>query len=696
MTIDNIALAELEETLLEAAEREAGAIARLRQLLRPWHDAPVPDKVRGLLLDNLELIAPDLAAAAGDEEIQGLMLELAVIGVDSLRLRDLLAAICRRQHASWPDPAGLIQALGIASQDTALTEARRRWGRFNWLAEGSRVWHTSYGLGRVTEIDSFSSLVYVEFARGQSFSLEQALTHLAVARPDSIVQTWSDGDGPKLDPKIGAREVQKQIAASFDPPLAAALELCEALLVPACMAKTAFDRWLKASPASAAPAAQKKRTWDQARGLEELEQALAHVDRLQPDEEQIARLAQLFRFAAGKDMYKAVFAKTLAALHGLAKDPAWLDDFVRQLPSDAVAWSGGEDFVAVAGALKAKLIPAWFALVLAAKGADAFIERLILLPHRYWVHAEELLERVEDDGDAVLEAKALDSFRHGTASADVALWLWRRDKPEVRDAFQNLSAVFRTFRTGVRGEFHKARKALHKLLMDDPEFQRNLMLGGTREGIEGFVRYVKNSKDLQKGEQQSLLVKVVRLYPEAKDIVAERTSGEARTRIPKRTSLRTHEEHRRELHEIINTKIPANSAQIARAREYGDLRENAEYKAAKEAQKLIMRRRDELERDLRLVEPTDFSDIEVADTVVLGSTVRLETAAGTDVYHLLGLWDSAPEESIISYDTPLGKKLLGMKVGESLQTPKGGEARIVAIDELPADIRAWLQPQHSS
>ena len=55
-------------------------------------------------------------------------------------------------------------------------------------------------------------------------------------------------------------------------------------------------------------------------------------------------------------------------------------------------------------------------------------------------------------------------------------------------------------------------------------------------------------------------------------------------------------------------KIPANSKEIAVARSYGDLRENHEYKAAKEMQKILMRRKEELETQLARARGTDFSN----------------------------------------------------------------------------------------
>ena len=215
---------------------------------------------------------------------------------------------------------------------------------------------------------------------------------------------------------------------------------------------------------------------------------------------------------------------------------------------------------------------------------------------------------------------------------------------------------------------------------------------GSLPGIKAFVKTIKSTPILNKGEQQSLLVKIVRIYPEAQQIVEERRKVVTTRAIPKKTSIRSFERRRLELEEIINVKIPKNSAAIAHARSYGDLRENAEYKAAKEEQRFLMSRRRELEKGIKEIIATDFSDVRVLETVIPGCTVEL-TIDGSkeETYHILGLWDSNPEKNILSYDTPLGRLLIGKKIGDELTTPHKLTAKIRAIREVPLDIiNEWV------
>ena len=72
---------------------------------------------------------------------------------------------------------------------------------------------------------------------------------------------------------------------------------------------------------------------------------------------------------------------------------------------------------------------------------------------------------------------------------------------------------------------------------------------------------------------------------------------------------------------MVQKYIPANSKEIAVARSYGDLRENHEYKAAKEMQKILIRRKSELEAQLVRARGTDFANPRT-DVVSIGTEVR--------------------------------------------------------------------------
>ncbi|HEV7787335.1 MAG TPA: GreA/GreB family elongation factor [Thermoanaerobaculia bacterium] len=120
---------------------------------------------------------------------------------------------------------------------------------------------------------------------------------------------------------------------------------------------------------------------------------------------------------------------------------------------------------------------------------------------------------------------------------------------------------------------------------------------------------------------------------------------------------------RAELQQILTKDIPANRKAIEEARAMGDLRENFEYKSARQRHEYLNARAISLNAELarvRLIE-TEGTDISEAR---IGSRLHLRNPTGTRIMTILGPWESKPEEDVISYESDLAKELLGKKPGE--------------------------------
>jgi transcription elongation factor GreA len=136
---------------------------------------------------------------------------------------------------------------------------------------------------------------------------------------------------------------------------------------------------------------------------------------------------------------------------------------------------------------------------------------------------------------------------------------------------------------------------------------------------------------------------------------------------------------RDELHELVQVRRPAVVARIRAARELGDLRENAEYHAAREEQSFLEGRIQALEARLR---GAVLVEAEASPSAILGSTVVVETEAGEQRYLLVGSADANPAEGRISVASPVGKALLGHHPGDEVEvrTPAGSHSyRIVEV-----------------
>ncbi len=122
-----------------------------------------------------------------------------------------------------------------------------------------------------------------------------------------------------------------------------------------------------------------------------------------------------------------------------------------------------------------------------------------------------------------------------------------------------------------------------------------------------------------------------------------------------------------ELDDLIRNKIPQNLNDVKIARSYGDLRENFEYKSAKDLEKYLAHRRNALEKEIANSRGTDFKGSD-ASKVNIGTIVTLVDASGkvTDMT-VLGAWDSIPETKTVSYLSEVGKALVGRSPGETVQ-----------------------------
>jgi len=130
----------------------------------------------------------------------------------------------------------------------------------------------------------------------------------------------------------------------------------------------------------------------------------------------------------------------------------------------------------------------------------------------------------------------------------------------------------------------------------------------------------------------------------------------------------------KELKQLKNVERPLVITAIAEAREHGDLKENAEYHAAKEKQSFIEGRLAELEAVTSRAEIIDVKAL-AGDTIKFGATVTLidEETEEEITYQLVGDYEADINRKLISVSAPIGKALIGKKKGSSAEvfTPKG-------------------------
>jgi transcription elongation GreA/GreB family factor len=248
------------------------------------------------------------------------------------------------------------------------------------------------------------------------------------------------------------------------------------------------------------------------------------------------------------------------------------------------------------------------------------------------------------------------------ANTDLMLWLGKNRSDSFADILG--PEVFRAMMAAIEQDRFNEKKTskLNDFIMADQDLVTDLIGSADVEVVEDLVRAVQATICFDDLDKRSIFGRIVKAYPSIQSMISGDKSKEDNLLIVSWDSL---ERRKNEYEVLVKKKIPANSKEIAIARSYGDLKENHEFKAAKEMQKVLMARKGELEIDLTRARGTDFSDASV-DKVSVGNKLGVTNLdSGKDeIFILLGAWDGDPEKFILSYLTPLGQALLGKKPGE--------------------------------
>jgi transcription elongation factor GreA len=144
-----------------------------------------------------------------------------------------------------------------------------------------------------------------------------------------------------------------------------------------------------------------------------------------------------------------------------------------------------------------------------------------------------------------------------------------------------------------------------------------------------------------------------------------------------------HARLREELHNLRSVERPKVIQMIATAREHGDLKENAEYHAARDKQSFIEGRVKELEAKLALAEIIDPAKLS-GDKIAFGARVKLSNSqTGEEVaYRIVGADEADLAQGTIAVTSPLARSLLGKEVGDEVKMRMPGGDRLYEVLEV--------------
>ena len=225
-----------------------------------------------------------------------------------------------------------------------------------------------------------------------------------------------------------------------------------------------------------------------------------------------------------------------------------------------------------------------------------------------------------------------------------------------------------------------ARIALADALSDDKDLIKDMLESSTADTARDLAQTLLLNQGFEDLTKKSILARIIKVFPSVQTLVATKSSDSKEKRLL--VSSWSLQARREELEDIVKNQLPASKLAIEAARELGDLRENSEYKMAREHDEVLSARRGQLERDIAGAEVFDFNSTPT-DKVGIGSIVSLVTNKGEELTcTILGAWDSDTAKNIFSYQTPLAQALLEHKVGDTVETNINGHATLWTIKSI--------------
>ena len=636
--------------------------------------------------------------------------------------RDVFLKKLTSMFRNYPIRKKFVSNLGL-DRGVALAECFRRMDTLQQLKPGILCVDKTWGVGSVKKVDAFYERVTIDFSRkmGHEMSFAYAAETLQLVDDEHLLaRKYRDAVALASLAETEAAELVRIALRSYGPLQVARLQeiLSDGIVKPDGW-KTFWEaarKALKADPLVIIPAKRtepitllsKAKAYDAAwfaslAAERTAEGVFARLDDLsdnaKPDELEVAslriigeRLAFLMLGFGDKDMSIRVQVIVTARQWNVSIDHVNWEREAGLLLEPA-------NFMRAATSITSKRLDALLKLLAEYDSARLYETVTLSIPLMTMNVLNSCVGFMLDAGqDAACSTVFKELVGMRKAGVEVLFWLARRpDRLEAWGlgttgdlAFQILPALEKTY----AGERLRAANQLSELVE-----QREWLEAATHAMNDvqrsSFVRYLYAAMGKLPVDTQAMIGRMVRVYPELAEILVSKRE-EAKDAVPKSglTSWRSYRQRQKLLERIVNEDIPKNSRDIGVARSYGDLRENFEYKTAKEQQGILMRRSAELDQDLNTVHGTDFANCPT-DVAGMGTSVAIRMENGqTQRFHILGEWDQDTEKNIISCSSRMGKVLTGHRTGEELMVPGDqGDLRcsIIEVSALPDEVIMWAK-----
>ncbi|HVS30972.1 MAG TPA: GreA/GreB family elongation factor [Thermoanaerobaculia bacterium] len=280
-----------------------------------------------------------------------------------------------------------------------------------------------------------------------------------------------------------------------------------------------------------------------------------------------------------------------------------------------------------------------------------------------------IIATLEEAGNTDIRDRLIDeTLRYPRRHPRAFYWYVKKlNDDETLSDRANYQLLFQIMEGVASDEFAPVRARLKDLFDKGGLAVRIVMAADNEEGARKLVETLDRYGAIEEYRREIVKHAALMKYPTLREPQAE----------PVYATPEMLEKKRAELDHLVKVDIPANSKAIQVAREMGDLRENFEYKAARQRAEYLSARVGELSGEISRVRVVDPAEVDTT-AVRVGTKVALSNGDIRREVTILGPWESAPEHGVYSNQSEVAKKLMGHATGD-IVTFMGNDYQIESI-----------------
>ena len=569
------------------------------------------------------------------------------------------------------------------------------------MEAGSYVVHRSWGFGQIKSYDDAAQRLIIDFKGKKGHAMDPAfcLGTMEVL-PEKHLLVRKETDAKKIAELIAENPAQLVVEALQAYPNNAATVIELEIVLAQVIGEEKFKKWWSVAkkavakdPRIAVPEKKTECYVVRETPVSAEDEIVEQFNGTRSARRRIA-LAEELMDAVGRKDVKIDLSAVLKGVADAVKDSNQLDaaerlygaavrdDLARALgqevtfePTQAQIIANVRDLPAIAEKIPVQFQSDLLELILATHPIEAREVLFNLLKTSQGKFTTECINFLIEHGHADELAATLRRWQtEQNLRAPVLLWIVKNRHSKKFAKLLNelmsprlLSAIFFAIDYEALQASSARRIPLADILSEDIDLIPDLLSTADPETARDLANTLMLNQGFEELTKKSLLARFIKIFPKIQSLVAADAESKEEQLLVSRTS---YDRKREEYETIVSKKIPENSKAIAAAREHGDLKENSEYKMAKQDQQVLMAQKTLLERDLGRARVTDFKEAST-EQVSAGTIVEVSVAGSNSTYTILGAWDGDPDKNIISYKTALGAALLGKRAGDVVKIKVG-------------------------